>query len=393
LRSDKLMKSINNHRKGSLRLHIIPVIVWLVALGAVIILFQNRTQRFESIGLVEGEERRIAATVPGRITSVPVHLFDKVNEGDVVVVVDTVLNPKSLEIELETRKEVLLATIRQLQAELIATRDRLMSEEAERQNDLELATRRYAADVEDAKLQVVELKATIAPDKVRLKELDLNIKILTVSSAPIQNQEKITQHYEIERLKTQSETLAKQIEENEKLLAQAEENLQQANERLQVILKKQPINPSIELALQPIREEIKVEEQTILELMRNRPALEITSPFNGTVSRIRRRVGEIILAQDPILNIVESEPRVIVAYIREPGISQVKENMKVKVLKRSYPMQQANSYVAYMGPGLEELPPQLWANTTTPQWGRPVLIPIPAGMELIPGETVGISGL
>ncbi len=387
------MKSINNHRKGSLRLHIIPVIVWLVALGAVIILFQNRTQRFESIGLVEGEERRIAAAVAGRIKAVPVHLFDKVNEGDVVVVVDTVLNAKNLEIELEARKDVLLATIRQLQAEIIATRDRLITDEAGRQNDLEQSARRYAIDVESAKLRVVELKATIAPDKIRLKELDLNIKILNASSDLTQNQGKITQHYETERLKTEAEVLAKEIEENQLLLAQAEENLQQANERLQVILKKQPINPSIELALQPIREEVNVQEQAILELMRDRPALEITSPFKGTVSRIRRRVGEIIQPQDPILNIVESEPRVIVAYIREPGISQVKENMKVQIMKRSYPLQQANSYVAYMGPGLEELPPQLWANTTTPQWGRPVLIPIPAGMELIPGETVGISGL
>jgi multidrug resistance efflux pump len=387
------MKSINNHKKGSMRLHIIPLIVWLVALCAVTILFRNRTQRFETIGLVECEERRIAATVPGRITSVPVHLFDKVNEGDVVVVVDTVLNPKNLQIELDARKEVLLATIKQLQAELISTRDRLMSEEAERQNDLDRSVRRYATDVEDAKLRVVELKATIAPDKIRLKELDLNMKILNASSDSTQNQGKITQHYEAERLKTEAEVLVKEIEENEALLVQAQENLQQANERLQLILKKQPINPSIELALQPIREEINVQEQTILELMRERPALEITSPFRGTVSRIRRRVGEIILAQDPILNIVESEPRVIVAYIREPGISQVKENMKVQVLKRSYPMQQANSYVAYMGPALEELPPQLWANTTTPQWGRPVLIPIPAGMELLPGETVGISGL
>jgi len=387
------MKIINNHKKGSLRLHIIPVFVWLVALGAVIILFQNRTQRFETIGLVEGEERRIAAAVAGRITAVPVHLFDKVNEGDVVVVVDTMLNPDNLKIELEARKEVLLATIRQLQAELIATRDRLMTEEAERQSDLERSARRYAVDVEDAKLRVVELKATIAPDKIRQKELDLNIKILNASSSLIQNQEKIAQHYETERLKTEAEALAKEIEENQRLLTQAEENLQQANERLQVISKKQPVNPSIELALQPIREEINVQEQAILELMRDRPALEIKSPFKGIVSRIRRRVGEAIMPRDPILNIVESEPRVIVAYIREPGISQVKENMKVNVLKRSYPMQQASSYVAYMGPGLEELPPQLWANTTTPQWGRPVLIPIPAGMDLIPGETVGISGL
>ncbi len=387
------MKSVNNHRKGSLRLHIIPVIVWMVALGAVIILFQNRTQRFETIGLVEGEERRIAAAVAGRIKAVPVHLFDKVNEGDIVVVIDTVLNPENLRIELEAGKEVMLATIRQLQAELIATRDRLMTEEAERQNDLEQSARRYAVDVEDAKLRVVESKARIAPDKIRLKELDLNIKILNASSSLIQNQEKITQHYETEKLKTEAEALAKEIEENQLLLAQVEENLQQANERLQIILKKQPINPSIELALQPIREKINVQEQAILELMRDRPALEIKSPFKGVVSRIRRRVGETIMPRDPILNIVESEPRVIVAYVREPGISQVKENMKVNVLKRSYPMQQASSYVAYMGPGLEELPPQLLANTTTPQWGRPVLIPIPAGMDLIPGETVGISGL
>jgi hypothetical protein len=38
------------------------------------------------------------------------------------------------------------------------------------------------------------------------------------------------------------------------------------------------------------------------------------------------------------------------------------------------------------------MPQRLWRNPNIPQWGRPVLIDIPPGLSLVPGEVVGIRG-
>jgi hypothetical protein len=39
------------------------------------------------------------------------------------------------------------------------------------------------------------------------------------------------------------------------------------------------------------------------------------------------------------------------------------------------------------------MPERLWRNPNLPQYGLPVLIKIPPGMELVPGELVGVRGL
>jgi len=39
------------------------------------------------------------------------------------------------------------------------------------------------------------------------------------------------------------------------------------------------------------------------------------------------------------------------------------------------------------------MPERLWVNPNIPEWGRPILIKIPPGLELVPGELVGVRGL
>jgi len=374
-----------------------PVVIWLAVLACAIVMFKHRMKRFETVGIVFGEERRIAATVAGRIKSVNYNLFDKVNPGDIIAVVDTVLDRKSLELEIEAKQNLILAKIKQLQAQLEVTRDRMESQQAERKDDLNLTARRYYRDFDTAKLRAAELKTKIEPEKIRLKELELNIKIkeLAAVSPTLTTQRKIEISYEREKLKTELEALAKEIEENEKLMLQAMDNQKLAEQRLEEFISdaNQVINPSIAIALKPIEEEINVQYKAIEQLMVQSPELEIRSPFKGIVSDIRRSVGEAIVEREPILTIVEYEPAYIVAYVGEDQLGQVTENMKVEIYKKSYPPKIASAHVKQFGPVLELIPNRLWPNTNLPQWGRPVMIAIPEGMrDLLPGELVGIRG-
>ena len=100
---------------GSLRLHILPVFVWLAAVAGVVLLFQHRAARFEVLGMAQGQVRQIAATCTGRLISVPVELFQDVKKGDTVAIIDTVLGNENLEAELAT----VSAEVQHLMAQLV----------------------------------------------------------------------------------------------------------------------------------------------------------------------------------------------------------------------------------------------------------------------------------
>ena len=65
----------------------------------------------------------------------------------------------------------------------------------------------------------------------------------------------------------------------------------------------------------------------------------------------------------------------------------------MKLIKAGEPMQVTNSQVVSLGPQMELLPERLWPNPNMPQWGRPIVIKIPPGFNLVSGELVGIKGL
>jgi hypothetical protein len=79
--------------------------------------------------------------------------------------------------------------------------------------------------------------------------------------------------------------------------------------------------------------------------------------------------------------------------VNEQQIGYIKKGMPVELVKSRSPAQIARSKIADIGPTIELMPQRLWRSPMIPQWGMPVLIGIPPGLELIPGEVVGIRGL
>lgn len=392
------MTLLQQYRKGNIKAQLIPVLVWLFALGFLIILLTQQTKTFEATGIVYGEERRIAATVAGRIKNIRYTLYQKVQQGEVVVVVDTILNHQKRERDLVAKKEIINAKIGQLRAELDALSNEMLTEAKEKQQDLTNEQRRYYLDVEDAKLKLVELKSLIEPAKVKIKELDLNLKLkeLEYQTPNLLAQDQVRIGLEIEKIKAEIQTIESEIKENQILLVQSQDNLSLAQNRLDTFKLTQPIIPAIEIALKPIQEEIVVQEKTIDELVLKYtlPEMEITAPFNGVVSEVRRREGEAILERDLILTVVEDVPDHIRAYVSEEMIGQIRENMEIEILKSSYPQKVAKTKIKNLGPVMELMPERLWANAQLPRWGRPVLIEIPPNMgDLLPGEMVSIRGL
>ena len=97
-----------------LRLHLLPVLVWLGALACVVVLFSRRSQRFEVLGIAQGQIHQVAATCPARLKSVSVRLFDTVTKGQTIAVANTVLENEQPRALLQAQLETALAEIEHL---------------------------------------------------------------------------------------------------------------------------------------------------------------------------------------------------------------------------------------------------------------------------------------
>lgn len=395
----KRQASTGNHvfKRSYLR-HLVPVTVWLVALACVVWLFHRRSQRFEVLGIVQGETRQVATNVAGRLTSVPVALYDHVAEGQVVAVVDTVLDNDYTQDGLLAQLRTITARIEHLMAQMVPTQEDLLVGRADRETTRIADLRRFAVDVENARLRILELKVQIATDRMTLSELAGQIKIMQdlvakEAAAPIQ----------LENLRTQYDGLAATIAENEPLLKQAEVNLETARQRLEQYGTQPASHPDEDSHLEVIRKAIKVEERQMEEVSAQRAALEqrrsleLPSPLDGVVRAILKREGEAVTAGDPIMTIVKDQPVEIIGYAPQDQIGLLRENMIVEVVKNRTPpqiSQIAQAEIIYVGPAVEQVPMQLWRNPNLPQWGLPFRARIiPQGFTAVPGEVVGIRRL
>jgi len=378
----------------------------------VVSLFQRRAERFEILGFAQGQVRHVKATCTGRLKSVPVQLFEKVSLDDTVAVIDTVLdNEPLLQGQIKAQLATARAEIEHLMAQLVPTQESMLAEAANLETDKVEAQRRYAVDVENAGVRILETKTLLASDRITLEDLAVEVQIVQELLA-----EEAVAPYELQKAQVAYNTLAKKIEENERLLEQNERDLKQAQERCDEFALRQIQHPSVDSALEVIRKEIAVRERLMddlwvqLDALELRQAVELKAPFDGVVvplygragevvlrrsgESILRRLGEVVLAGEPILAIAEARPSEIIAYATEEQIDQVQEGMEVTLInKTANKVTIVKSHVVYVGPTMERKPERLWLNPVIPEWGLPISIKIPPDLKLVSGELVGIRRL
>jgi len=388
-----------------LRGHLAPLLVWIAAAACVVVLFQHRTRRYEIVGVARGRVAQVAANCNGRLIEVRVGLYDKVTAGQTVAVVDTMLDSERQPEVLRAQIATVKAEIDRLTAEVAATQETLLTEKTERDNAHVEAKRRFDLDVESARLAILNTQATLAADRVTLKDLESDVRILD----DLVRKDAIGP-YELEKARAAYESLAAKIAENERLLEQARADLQVNLERQKQYAQVEIRHPDVDRVLDAIRKEIAVQERLMEEYtaVANRTPVEIKAPFDGVVVGVHGRsnervldrpgenlistVGEAVTAGRPIMAIASEQPTEVIAFFHQNAISRARENTTVELVKQRIPAQIAKGRITAVGPAIELMPEQLWRNSTIPQWGCPVVIAIPSGMNLITGETVGIRG-
>ena len=143
---------------SSLTRHIGPVVVWLVAVVCVVALFYQRSQRIEVLGLTHAREHVVAPTATGRLIRMAAGLFEPVRQGQVVAVVDTLPDNEYARTLIQERQKTIASQIKHLATQLLPTQERLSAQAVNQETSLAADARRFAIDVENAKLRILELR-------------------------------------------------------------------------------------------------------------------------------------------------------------------------------------------------------------------------------------------
>jgi multidrug resistance efflux pump len=345
-------------------------VVWLI---------EHRSARLELVGIARGEQRQIAALTDGRLALVPVRLFEQVRSGQTLAVLE------------DDRIRAALATAAvessRLQAELKATEARLVYEEGLQELEYAAEARRFAVDIEQTRLEMLERTVAIETGKITVQRLQIELERVQ----RLRPQQAASQ-IELDLAVAEHAEAAKEVEENEKTLVQLQQDLQNALERRDAFAQHQPLPAALEAALSPFRAGVSVQESRIAELSLERATLVLRSPLDSVVGEVLRGVGEVVQPGEPILTVWASRPTDVIAYVSPAEGNRINRDapVELELLTTRTFAERFNSEVIAVGPAIVQLPQQLWRNPAVPEWGCPVRLSIPAGVRLRCEELVAV---
>ncbi len=119
--------------------------------------------------------------------------------------------------------------------------------------------------------------------------------------------------------------------------------------------------------------------------------LPITAPMAGGITAIRHHPGERIAVGEPLLTLSATAPDRIIGFLRQPMAIEPREGMAVEVRARSRNAQTFRARLDWVGPQLAPIRETLLpVGQTRKELGLPLLITVPPGLKLYPGEIVDL---
>jgi multidrug resistance efflux pump len=383
--------------------------VWLVAVLGVIGLFHHQTRQIQVVGLARAPQYRVAPTARGRIREIHVQLFEAVTQGQNLVTLDIltedrrILNQHQIA-ELEAERETLRSKIEFLRAQHVLREEQLVDQIVRAQSNRAGDERIFSVGVESARMQVLDIERQLATERVNLARVQDEVATLTYLS-----EQKAVAPFELEQARIEQQRLEQVVAKYEGIQTEAQQNLKEAKQRQEafVALPHSPLATdvnNIAALAQRMRRvtdmEIATQRQRLHEIDQrlqnlNQPQLvQLKAPFDGIVSQLPLSMGEVVDVNVPVLHLAGQAATEVIAYIPGDQSDRLQLGMTVDVVKNSQPQQfMQGCEVIAIGPTIEQVPAQLWQHPSMPQWGRAFLIRVPAELQLLAGEKVGIRRL
>ncbi len=118
----------------------------------------------------------------------------------------------------------------------------------------------------------------------------------------------------------------------------------------------------------------------------------LRAPISGMVSMVHHVAGERIRRGTPIVSISDPVTKRVIAYVRQPVLRLPTTNDHARIMTRSQPRQTVSAEILRVGAHLEPISPALLATDSRRiEIGLPILVKIPDGIRLLPGEHLDLS--
>ncbi len=376
--------------KGKAFNAVLPPLVWLIAVGAVIWLYMQRSQSYSVAGLARSQVYLASCVADVTVARLPVQLYQKVSRGDVLVVAEQGIHQdheytKAL---FDAQRATAQAELKRLEAELNAAREDLLesyemqaSERARRLADLTL-------DIEKARLAALTVKTDLEPDRIELESLKLEKTILEQLLA-----RDAVEPYEVEKASQAYEQMAVKVTQQQALLDQIEQDLQAARERLAQLPENENDTRKLQIMLEPFSRAIEVQTHRLAELFLPVSEIVVKAPFDGVVTDIVCQEGQAIMGGSAMLTLSRPQADCVVVWLDPSQSDLIMENQEIEIMRNNQPRMRIQTKVEAISSTIEPIPQQMWRHPTVPEWGRPVRILVPDGISLLSNEIVGVRGV
>ena len=337
-----------SQRWREFRIQVLPFVVFIATLVAIVYLWRSIVQPTGMIGFVETNQVFVASLQDGLISEVYVQRFQEVKKDQPLCVV------------AKTDPELIAATIASAKAELMVTLAR---------SDIDIVRGRMSLQqlVGDLLIQ----KTTQAAKHADLIYAQTNL----VSSEALRNQG-VLGELQYQAALAKRDSLRAEIDARDKYITDLEKSLDSFK------TKDDSIKPTVLEAVQAKQHELE---------LALKPSL-IKAPFDGMISIIHHQAGEKVLRGSPLITISSPNSTQIIGYVRQPIQRHPKVGDEVRVTTRTTPRIYAPATILKVGAQLEPLNPGLLsAETKRMEVGLPVVISLPTGLGLFPGEFVDIA--
>lgn len=341
-------------RWRDIRLRHVPVAVYLIAIGLVFYLWDTQWMPGTFVGEVQAISANVASPQAGKLADVSVLQFDRVTRGQTLGRVDA-LTPASIEAGVEA-----------IRADLQVVRAR-MSTDRER-NHMDYQQVRVDQLDQKVNLAVARSKLHYAENELgRLQQLRTN---------------GLASQSDYELALNERDALAAEAREREETVAQMDMALA-AMKSAGTPEGETALLSTIDAAIEAQQQKFKLDEETFLQ-----------APIDGVVTRIYRNSGENILAGEPLIAVSSDRSENIVGYVRQPISFEPKPGDPIVVRsRRGHGLRVGEARVLKVGAQLELFTPSLRVRGlgNAQERGLPVLISLPQGMALYPGELVDLA--
>lgn len=333
----------------------LPGLLFLVVLGAALYLvwriFFASAGGPENVitlsGRIEGDPAAVSAKLSGRILDVRVREGDTVKQGDVIAVLD--------DAQIRAREDQAQAAVADAEARAEAARSQIavLQEQLEQSQLLTEQARTDAQGrVRQAESEVVAAEAELARQEAayRIAAFDREAYTRLAATGAVAERKGVEAASTAEQQNAAVAAARRRVESARGALLVAKASLtnpviraSQAGANRKQIAQQQKEVASANAKIEQARAQLS-------EAQANRQDLNITAPFNGTVTTRTAEPGEVVSPGTTIVTVVDLSKVYLRGFVPEGEIGKVKLDQPARVYLDSNPNQPLEAFVSRVDP-------------------------------------------